>query len=316
MNPESLNLSNIIKPSVGFEAKKVAMSELLKKATIAVRSHWSWCCTLLGVWKMFLLCKRKNARVDMAMARRSCPRRFQDLSRNPDLIILISCTELFVLRIFWCIVIYWYALTIDIYRLAVVCVCVSILFGMSYVFFLAPFCSWCRTSSSNSRTKTCLVFSLMRKTLSDFLLVQDIWVTRVTDFSLNMDKPDGHWCVVALCLQVNSLDELQRWCWWSQGAASTSKKEGESSQKGADSSHALVLLLWHQRLWRYDSGLVSKGVKRPWSCFGMLWHHPLLSCYILFSCCLWIWMPGPMQWYHWRQINRHLPSVTWSSEEK
>ena len=73
-----------------------------------------------------------------------------------------------------------------------VCVCVSILFGMSYVFFLAPFCSWCRTSSSNSRTKTCLVFSLMRKTLSDFLLVQDIWVTRVTDFSLNMDKPDGH----------------------------------------------------------------------------------------------------------------------------
>jgi hypothetical protein len=49
MNPESLNLSNIIKPSVGFEAKKVAMSELLKKATIAVRSHWSWCCTLLGV---------------------------------------------------------------------------------------------------------------------------------------------------------------------------------------------------------------------------------------------------------------------------
>lgn len=46
--------------------------------------------------------------------------------KNPDLIILISCTELFVSRIFWCIVIYWYALTIDIYSLAVVCdsVCV------------------------------------------------------------------------------------------------------------------------------------------------------------------------------------------------
>ena len=56
---------------------------------------------------------------------------------------------------------------------------------------------------------------------------------------------------------------------------------------------------------------------RLWSCFQR--GEETLICIItalassfiiLFSCCLWIWMPGPMQWYHWRQINRHLPSVT------
>lgn len=125
MNPESLNLSNMIKPSVGFEAKKVAMSELLKKATIAVRSHWSWCCTLLGVWKM-LLCKRKKCQGGHGNGEAKLPETLSRSFKNPDLIILISCTELFVSRIFWCIVIYWYALTIDIYSLAVVCdsVCV------------------------------------------------------------------------------------------------------------------------------------------------------------------------------------------------
>ena len=267
MNPECLNLSN--KKAKTFRWIRGQKSGYVR----ASQKGDHYCCAeslelvlhAVGSLKDVFALQTEKCQGGHGNGEAKLPETLSRSFKNPDLIILISCTELSY-----------------IYSLAVVCdsvcVCVSILFGMSYVFSLAPFCSWCRTSSSNSRTKTCLVFSFMRKTLSDFLLVQDIWVTHVTDFSLNMDKPDGHWCVVAFCLPVNSLDELQRCCWWSQGAASTSKKEGESSQKGADSSHAKkVLLLWHQR--RQDGKtlvLFPKGwrdLDLALACFGIILHY-------------------------------------------
>lgn len=144
---------------------------------------------------------------------------------------------------------------------------------MSYVFSLAPFCSWCRTSSSNSRTKTCLVFSLMRKTLSDFLLVQDIWVTRVTDFSLNMDKPDGHWMALMRCCFMfasqfigwaATLLMVSRSCKHKQKRRRIKPKRCRfvACEKGA----AVVA---PETARRSDSGLVSKGVKS----FGIILYY-------------------------------------------